>query len=42
MFAPLAADAELRPFLKKIMPLASNVISGMRDRTEPTSTLAMR
>jgi leucyl-tRNA synthetase len=35
-------DAELKPNLKKIMPLASNVIASMAGRTEPTAVLAMR
>jgi leucyl-tRNA synthetase len=36
-----SADPELRPFMKKIMPLASATISDMKGRTTPTATLAM-
>ena len=36
------ADAALRPFLKKIMPLASITVQGMKGRTEPSPELACR
>jgi leucyl-tRNA synthetase len=35
-------DAELKPFMKKIMPLASVTIAAMRGRAEPTPALALR
>ncbi len=36
------ADAALRPFLKKIMPLASLTVQGMKGRAEPSPELDLR
>ena len=36
------ADAALRPFLKKLMPLASLTVQGMKGRATPSAELDMR